>query len=282
MVIETVIDARFDPVDLLASMMFADEVDSSWIEAGGMRKSSTGAVYEEIDAGSRLLFDAMKPTFAYTFDMIDNGRLISTSPEYLLYHPSDVIGRSAEVVMLTHDRLKWSGFRRMQKAPRGVWVSSPGASLYEFHYREVFPDGRNTYRRRVAAIGKSGKPVQTAIVGSQGAPAADGFIEGTMLIMAASVIEDSYRAGAIRCEITDGNTIIAPIPLGAQKPLFALRDGPMTGRGRRRAILHHVIGHARTSVNGNAHGVRDHFRGVVEFVIDGLRVKLTANDKRPD
>lgn len=281
MTTEAVIDARFDPVDLLASMMFADEIDSSWIAEGGMRKSSTGAVYEEIDAGSRLLFDSMKPSFAYTFDMIDSDRLVSTSPDYLLAHPSDVIGQSAEVVMLTHDRLKWSGFRRMKKAPRGVWVSSPGASLYEFHYREVFPDGRNTYRRRVAAVGKSGKPVQTAIVGSQGAPAVDGFTEGTMLIMAASVIEDSYRTGAIRCEITDGNTIVAPIPLGAQRPLFSMRDGPLTGRGRRRAILHHVLGHDRTSSAGNAHTVRDHFRGVVEFVIDGLHVRLTANDKRP-
>ncbi len=274
----TAIEAKFDPVDLLANMMFADTDASDWLVAGGMRKTSLGMVYEEKDAGSKLPFDVMRPACAYTFDMVDGDRLIAVHPKYLLHHPADSIGRGAEIVMLLDDRIKWSGFRRLLKCPKGLWVAKPRATLYEYHYREVFPDGRNIYNRRVAAVDKDGAPVNTIIVGTHGAPHPSGP-DGTALVMAASIIEDAHRAGAIRCDITDSNTIIAPIPLGAQKPLFALRDGPMTGRGRRRAILHHVFRHARTSTKGNLHDVREHFRGVTEFDVDGLHVRLSANDK---
>lgn len=272
------IDAKFDPIDLLANMMLADTGEDDWLVSGGIRKTSEGAVYEEKDAGSRLPFAAMTPSCAYTFDMVDGDRLVAVSHEYLVHHPSETIGRAAEVVMLTSDRLKWIGLRRLNKAPKGIWIANPRATIYEYHYREAFPDGRNIYNKRVAAVDKHGNPVNTIIVGSHGAPHPSGP-EGVAIIMAASVIEDCNRSGAIRCDLTDHNTIIAPIPMGAQKPLFAMRDGPMTGAGRRRAILHHVIGHARRSTRGNVHDVRDHFRGVDEFTVDRLHVRLSANDR---
>lgn len=275
---KSTIEAKFDPIDLLAKLMFADTEDAHWIESGGMRRSSDGAVYEECDAGVRLRFDVMSPERVYTFDMVDEDRLVAIHSDYLVSHPAETIGRCAEVVMINSDRLKWLGFRRLNKVPRGVWVAKPGSSIYEYHYREVFNDGRNVYHRRVAAIDKHGHPVQTIIVGSSGSPHQTGP-EGVALVMAASVIEDCNRSGAIRCELTDHNTIIAPVPMGAHKPLFAMRDGPMTGAGRRRAILHHVVGHARRSTRGNLHDVRDHFRGVTEFDVDGLHVRLSANDK---
>lgn len=272
------IDAKFDPIDLLANMMLADTGEDDWLVSGGIRKTSEGAVYEEKDAGSRLPFAAMTPSCAHTFDMVDGDRLVAVSHEYLVRHPSETIGRAAEVVMLTSDGLKWIGLRRLNKAPKGIWIANPRATIYEYHYREAFPDGRNIYNKRVAAVDKHGRPVNTIIVGSHGAPHPFGP-EGVAIIMAASVIEDCNRSGAIRCELTDHNTIIAPIPIGAQKPLFAMRDGPMTGAGRRRAILHHVIGHARRSTRGNVHDVRDHFRGVDEFTVDRLHVRLSANDR---
>lgn len=275
---ESTIETKFDPIDLLARMMFATTDESDWLVSGGMRKTSDGAVYEEKDAGSKLPFDSMVPAKAYTFDMVDGDRLVAVHQDYLVHHPSETIGRCAEVVMLSNDSLKWIGLRRLHKAPKGIWIANPKASIYEYHYREAFADGRNIYNKRVAAVDKHGKPVNVIIVGSYGAPHPAGP-DGMALIMAASVIEDCNRSGAIRCELTDHNTIIAPIPMGAQKPLFAMRDGPMTGAGRRRAILHHVIGHARRSTRGNLHDVRDHFRGVTEFDVDGLHVRLSANDK---
>lgn len=275
---ESTIETKFDPIDLLARMMFATADESDWLASGGMRKTSLGMVYEEKDAGSRLPFDVMTPSRAYTFDMVDDDRLLAVSQDYLVRHPSETIGHCAEVVMLIGDSIKWIGLRRLHKAPKGVWIANPKASIYEYHYREAFADGRNIYNKRVAAVDKHGRPVNTIIVGSHGAPHPVGP-DGVAIIMAASVIEDCNRAGAIRCELTDHNTIIAPIQMGAQKPLFAMRDGPMTGAGRRRAILHHVIGHARRSTRGNLHDVRDHFRGVTEFDVDGLHVRLSANDK---
>ncbi len=274
---------KFDPIDLLSSMMFADTDKSDWLVSGegAGRVTSDGVVYEEVDAGCKLAFSVMRPNRAHAFDLVDDDRLVAIGAEYLVRHPAETIGGSAEVVMLCHDRLKWIGLRRLARAPRGIWVANPRSTLYEYHYREAFPSGRNVYNRRVAAVDKVGNPINTVIVGSHGAPHPFGP-EGTAVIMAASIIEDAERSGAIQCEITDGNTIVAPIPDGAQKSLFSLRDGPLSGAGRRRAILHHVLGHSRRSMKNKLYDVRDHFRGVTEFVVDGLHVRLSANDRARD
>lgn len=267
---------RFDPIDLLAGLMFADANETHQLASGGMRKTSDGMVHEEIDAGTRLEFQAMNPRRAHTLDMLDGERIFAVHPDYLLRHPAETLGREAEVVILKHDRLAWIGFRRLNKAPKHLWVASSRAVLYEAHYREVFPDGRSFYNKRVAAVDRNGAAVPCLIVGSSGR---DSRADGFQLVMAASIIEDCHRSRSIRCELTDHNTIIAPIPLGAQMKLFALRDGPLTGRGRRRAILHHVMRHRRKSSAGNEHEVQEHFRGATSFEVDGLRVTLTANDE---
>lgn len=269
---------KFDPLDLLANMLFADQEKTDWVAAGGRRVSDTGAVYEEVDAGSRLKLESMRPSVAHTFDMVDDDRLLAATSDYLLRHPAETLGERAEVVMMTSDRVKWSGFRRLRNTPRGVWLGAARPVLYELHYREVLQSGYSVYQQRVAALDKSGRPVPVVIIGSRGAPGQLGNAEAQQLIMAASVIEDCHRAGAIRCTLTDCNTLIAPIPNGAQKALFALRDGPHTGKGRKRAILHYVMRHARKSTQGNEHAVSEHFRGVTQFTFDGMSVTLAANE----
>lgn len=276
MTTETItLDTQTDVIDLLAGLMFADADETELIKHGGGRATSDGMVLDIVDAGSKLNFSEMRPRRAYTFDMLDDGRLFSFDPQALLYHPAETIGRESEFVLLKDNCLLWTGFRRLARPPKRTWVGSTKAALYEVHYRQVFQDGMSSYNKRIAAVDRNGYPVPCVIEGTAGIKASR---EGENLVMAASIIEDCHRSGAIRCELTDHNTIIAPIPLGAQKALFALRDGPLTGRGRRRAILHHVMRHRRESSAGTEHEVREHFRGVTSFVVDGLRVTLAAND----
>lgn len=265
---------RFDPIDLLANMLCAEQTDSGYSFFSGLRRADDGAMWEIADAGSKLRFQPMLPSMAYTFDMVDEDRLIATIPGLLVQHPSEIIGRQAEIVMLCSDRLKWTGYRHLRKTPRGVWVAKPRCTLYEMHYREVFQNGQSSYGVRVIALDSDGAPVPVVIVGSQGV---GGSVDGQTLIMAASLIEDCHRAGAIKCTITDHCSLIAPIPNGTQKGLFALRDGPMTPANRRKAILHYVMRHKRTSARGNAYDVHEHFRGVRSIEIDGLKITLEEN-----
>lgn len=100
--------------------------------------------------------------------------------------------------------------------------------------------------------------------------------DGSALIMTASIIEDAYRANTMLATVKDDTEIKFPVPLDDYKNVFADRDGPMTG-ARRKAIIHWVATHLRHSTRGLEYEVKRHTRGVQEFTIDGLRIRLTPN-----
>ena len=95
--------------------------------------------------------------------------------------------------------------------------------------------------------------------------------------VAASMIEDSHRSNTMLAAVKDATEIKFPVPLDDYKDVFADRDGPMNG-ARRKAIVHWVARHLRNSIRGKEHSVKRHTRGVQEFTIDGLRIRLTPND----
>lgn len=257
---------------LLAYLICGDELETT-------DQSGTVAVMgeieaEQIDSGKRLQFVPMTPKRCYTFDAVDRGRVFTHNPDLLLSTVQDLLGSSAETAFFFEGGVRWTGYRRLHKAPRGVWVAQRGASLYEVHFREIFSDGRSRYFRRVAAVSKSGQPVAAVIIGSAGA---DAVKDGRCAVMAASLIEDAHRPMALTATVTDAASVIFPVEMGEHRELFALRDAPLTPAGRRKAILHWVTSHTRKSIKADSI-VRAHWRGVREMSVDGLRVQLASNE----
>lgn len=254
---------------LLAHLICADNDDAKNNVTGAKR----GVSLEEVDAGAILRFDVMRPKLAYTFDMLDEDRLFTADHKQLISSAPDVLGDESEVAILKEGGyVQWSGYRRVKKVPRGIWVGGKIGALYEVHWRQIYQTGKSSYFRRMAAVAPDGRPLQCLIVGSRNPGARD-----LSLILAASIIEDAHRSGCFTTTVQDSAGVAFPVPYGAQTELFKLRDAPLNHSGRRKAILHWVARHIRRR-GGKQTEVSSHTRGVHEIVMDGFRIHLDPND----
>lgn len=245
-------------------------------EGASMRTESRGLTdgyWEVSDQGKLLPFDAMQPSSSYTFDMADTDRIFATTPDYLVTHPADVLGDEAETIMIGCGLLKWYGYRRLRRPPRGVSYLGKPTHWYEMHMRIVAQTGNGEYIKRLVALDARGNPLLVRI---QGHVVAAPQREGKSLILSASLIEDAHRANTMLAAVNDATEIKFSVPLDDYKDVFAERDGPMNG-ARRKAIVHWVARHLRNSTRGKEFAVKKHTRGVQEFTIDGLRIRLTPN-----
>lgn len=213
---------------------------------------------------------------SFTFDMTDSGRIYSKDPAALLGHPSEIIGDENEIVLLSEQHLTWLGFRIAKKAPRGLAFVGKPACFYELHWRTINAEGRGSYKKSFVGLSSHGKRIPTFF---QGRPTSLQDADGT-ICLAASMIEDAHRANTMLAAVKDATEIKFPVPLGDYKDVFSEREGPMNG-ARRKAIIHWVSKHLRHSTNGKDHEVKRHTRGVQEFIIDGLRVRLAPNLNSP-
>ena len=241
---------------------------------GKEARGKSNGYWECVDQGALLKFDAMKPTSAYTFDMTDTTRIFAFSPEYLVGHPSEIVGDEAEMILFNGELLIWRGFRLVRKPPKGVSCLGKASHWYELHERLVTPAGGGDYIKRLVALNSKGQPLLTRV---QGHSVCNPLHEGQALILCASMIEDAHRANTMLAAVNDATEIKFPVPIDDYKEVFAKRDGPMNG-ARRKAIIHWVAKHLRHSALGNEFLVKKHIRGVQEFTVDGLRIKLTPND----
>lgn len=235
----------------------------------------TEGYWEVSDQGKLLPFDAMRPASSYTFDMADTSRIFATTPDYLVTHPSEILGDEAETIMVGGGLLKWYGYRRLRRPPRGVSYLGKPTHWYEMHGRIVAQTGSGEYIKRLVALDARGNPL---LVRMQGHVVAAPPREGESLILSASLIEDAHRANTMLAAVKDATEIKFPVPLDDYKDVFAERDGPMNG-ARRKTIVHWVARHLRHSTRGKEFAVKKHTRGVQEFTIDGLRIRLTPNDQ---
>lgn len=254
--------------DMLAHFICADAKDESryMLSRHSLQKNVT--IGCEVDAGAVFDFYERRPTVAHTALSAD--RIFATDSKLLLNTPQDILQNHAEIALIDVDRIKWSCFRKLSKRPRGIWIEKPGASLYEYHSRWIYPNGKSDYAKRVAAIDKNGKPVRVIIEGTKNQ---SGMVpDGLALIIASSIIEDSHRPGAFTATIRDSVGVILPIEQGHHLELFKLRDGPIAGN-RKRPLLHWVAKHIRRN-QSEEWGIKSHLRGVHEFSIDGMHVKL--------
>lgn len=262
-----------DVENLLTHLICADATGDILGAASGKPLKGRGLEHSAVDAGARLCFAPMKPRDCYTTQRRAD-RLYTTTPGLLLKPAQEVLGDCAEVAMLCDDRVKWTGFRAINRAPRNLWVAKRGASLYEVHYREILASGASTYAVRVAALDRAGNPVLTQIIGSRGT---GGPNEGDLAVMLASVIEDAHRPHTLLAKISDATSIRIPVPIDEHRELFSLRDAPLTSAGRRKAILHWVAKHTRLATKHRV-DVSAHWRGTRALTIDGMTVELTPND----
>lgn len=238
------------------------------------RDKASGSIEELHDQGELLHFDHMLPNSSYTVDMSDGERIYGATKDLLMAHPADVLGDESEVMLLDKGTLKWRGFRRLRKPPRGVACLGIATHWYEMHMRFVSANGSGEYYKRVVPLSRTGAPLLAKV---QGHNVCTPRLEGEMLVLCASVIEDAHRANTMLASVKDATEIRFPVPLDDYKAVFAGRDGPIKD-GRRKAIVHWVAHHLRHSTRGKEHAVKKHTRGVEEFMIDGIRVRLTPND----
>ena len=236
---------------------------------------SNGPLESVRDQGCLLGTEPMHPLSAFAVGLEKN-RLYSGEPNELLAHPSEIIGDESEIIILNENPLfvKWYGLRKLRKAPKGVaWLGKP-VCWYELHKRFISSKGQGEYLKRVVPLDKNGFALLCKV---QGHNICLHKHEGVDLILCASVIEDAYRSNTLLASVKDATEIKFPVPLADYKSVFANREAPLTDSNRRKAILHWVAEHLRNSPKGTPHLVKTHLRGVDEFFIDGLRIRLETH-----
>lgn len=253
-------------------LMALDAKHEQLITTGGLIKSSKkndNMSRIEYDVGAFLNFDDMYPDSSYTVDATGD-RLFASTHELLIAHPADIIEDEKEVIMIDcSGTLKWSGYRKTRK-PNNVFSIGKPVVWYELHHRQIRQNGCGFYAKRVIPIDSSGNIIpaffQKSLVCN---PAIDGF----SIITGCSIIEDAHRANTMLASVKDAKEIKFPIPVGDYMSVFSNREGPMNG-SRRKSIIHWVAKHIRHSTKNKKHEVKRHTRGVQEFNIDGLKIRI--------
>jgi hypothetical protein len=232
-----------------------------------------GGVYELNDQGCFLGFDKMIPESSFTFDMSPD-RIYSTSKEYLVGHQSEILGDTAEVTMLSNGILKWRGFRKMSKPPKGVCSIGKVSHWYEMHQRFTSMKGDTQYYKRAVPISKSGKILPAFV---NGHIVCGPLMEGAVLNVCCSLIEDAQRTGIMLASVKEEREIKFPIPIADYKEVFLDRNGPFLGSGKKKAIIHWVSSHLRKRKNDDHVLVSKHIRGVQSFLIDGISIVISPS-----
>jgi hypothetical protein len=261
--------------DILAHFICTESTDQTygdWTNHRNHGKKPKGVSSFELDAGVRFKFQPLTPTTAYTADLSDGDRIFALESKLLLHTPQDLLGNKAEIALVCENFIKWSCFKKIHKRPLGVWVAKNGADLYEYHYRMIFPTGQSEYYKRLAAVDKNGNPVLTIIEGTHDQC---NVADGQYAVLASSIIEDAHRPGTFKATVTDSVGLVFPVQQGHHLDVFKLRDGPFTGT-RKRPLLHWVAKHLKRN-RTKEWPVSEHLRGIHEFSIDGMKVKLEGS-----
>lgn len=266
-------DETFDKLETMLLLAMDATVDDDKTK----RNMASGKyINEEVNINAVLKIPPMKPSSSYISVPTDL-RYYTADPSMLLDHPAEIFGGKSEILLLDEksDLLKWVGVRRLPKAPVGCVAVSPVSHWYEFHYRTITLDGAQNYHVSPVPLSKKGVSVPYKCYGNMlNTDPTSRF----SVVLAASLIEDAYSANTMLASVKDTVEFKFPVPLNAYKELFALRDGPYSG-SRRKAILHWVSKHLRRKQDNDKVEVKEHLRGVHEFTVDGLNIKLEANRK---
>ena len=236
--------------------------------AGADRGYKVGRAY--YDEGRLIGAATTRPISAYTVDATDEDRLFAAGAEFLARHPAETLGQRSEVILAGQDgMIRWICFIKKQR-PKNVIAAGRLHSFYEFHCMEGDLDGWHEYGVRPIGFDKAGKGLPLKVSGMQG------WSEQSCepAIIAASIIEDAHRAGAIQATLEADAKISFPISMQDYKDFLAERDGYRnTPTRRRNPILHFCAEHSR-KIGGKLVEVKSHVRGATEFDVGGMRLTL--------
>lgn len=180
-----------------------------------------------VDQGTLLNFKPWQPANFYTFDAMDRDRLYTDGAEYLVFDAHDLVGPSGLEVTLERDQgsFMWTGYRWARSRPKGLAVVGGMAARYlEVHQRFILASGQQSYFRRVIPVSAKGRFLGARIHSH----VVCGRDEIGYLHIAASAIEDAYRAGAILVTLSADKAVSFPIAMGGHLELLKLRDAPLT------------------------------------------------------
>jgi hypothetical protein len=229
-------------------------------------------------------FDDAEPRLAYTFDLLDDGRLFTTDHRMLINHPSDIIGDGAETIMFDYNGnvVKWMKIEPCKKPSRGFVTIGKADKWYAVHFRAGNPkQGWSDYIKGYSAINKDGKQIPVKWMQENRYDCYDRKRESDQIILVCSIIEDAHRAGAFLVSAKLGSEIRFPVRYDDYIDFFKLREAPRnTPTGKRNPILHWVASHIRKTQKGKEAHVKKHMRGVSEVEIDGITARITPNETR--
>lgn len=263
-----------DQLETMILMALDANHENAFQSGNVLRSKQDGSAVQIVDQGKLLRIDEMRPVSSYTGDMLVDDRIVTWKPDLLLQHPAEILGDECEIMMMSGSDLRWFGFQKLRSAPKGVTYLGKPTHWYAMHFRQVTPNGLGDYRKRVIPFDKNGNPlvalVQKNIVCSP-------TTEGACAVVCASIKEDSHRKNTMLAHVKDATEIKFAVPIDDYKSIFSSREGPYSGN-RRKSILHWVKNHLRKSSIGNEVEVKKHLRGIQEFTIDGLKIKISPND----
>lgn len=268
----------FDDVET-GILMLLETGDTS-ATSGWMQTGRRGEyILKEVDVSTTAIRGEMSPKDAFTFDMAcdadgEDGRWYTDRHDILLRPVWEILGDKNEIFAYSPEKAVWTGFRRISQLPKFASALGKPFAVYEMHCRTVFGNGARDYGKGIVAFNGKGGPLPIKL---RGVGRADTSANSINAILCASIIEDAMRPNAFLASVSDAVTLKFPVAAGAHKDFFSLRDAPLDKAGRRKAILHWVRQHSRTTKNEQMTSVVRHTRGVKELIVDGLTVRLEAN-----
>lgn len=254
-------------------ILYALEANSDAVDvtgSSGKRHMGNGMTYTDVDISKYLGVADMRPKSAYVVISNFSDRILAVTPELLLAHPAEIIGDTAENLMFD-DKLcimKWMGWQRIRKPSRTLAYFGKPAFWYEIHYRTVALNGASDYLKRIVALDSKGYGLPVFF---QKTPMSRKGEDTEQISMIASLIEDTHRLNSMLVEVKDAVELKFATYVGEHKELFALRDAPLTPKGRRKSIVHWVAEHTRRPSTI----VKTHVRGVREITMDGISIRLS-------
>lgn len=219
-------------------------------------------------------FPTRVPTMAYASSWLDGDRLFTTNHNLLLKHPSELIGDGSEIMTISGGNSTWIRLEPVHRVPRNVTVAGRAHYFAAMHVRHIEASGMQSYYSTLIPFSRAGFPLAAQWRGAWVSKPTD---LGKQAILVCSMIEDAQRPNAMLASVRDSVELTFPVSEDAYLDAFALRDAPNTAQGRRRALLHWVAKHMRTTKRGR-NEVKRHMRGVTEFDMGGYRVRLFSAD----
>jgi hypothetical protein len=272
--------ARDFIVDQLAFLLGANEmandlVVTQWHEAGGKQ---CGKEMQRVALDTALGLRPVGIRDVVCTDLFDRGRIFSCDPSYLVNHPRKTLGAGVSTAILDEASgvFKVMSYKRLGAQPDHVWTMTrtPVRDWYRVTYRAIdVMSGLAPTTTSYVGLADNGEEVPYRIRRWNERVEE----ERGMTVMVCSLIEDAHRVDAVRLIVSEGDvSLCIPVKYGAHLDALALRDAPMTSRGRRKAVLHRVREHLRATLSEDAK-VRAHTRGVTEVTFDGMRIAIEPN-----